>query len=390
MEETMAKQDYYELLGVSKGADADEIKKAYRKLAMKYHPDRNPDDKTAEQKFKDLSEAYEVLKDEEKRAAYDRFGHAAFEQGGPGGGFGGGGFGGGDGGFGGGFADIFEEMFGGGGGRGRGRGPEQSGRGSDLRFNMDITLEEAFKGKSTEIRVPGSVACDSCHGTGATKGSAPVTCATCGGHGRIRAQQGFFTVERTCPSCHGQGQVIKDPCRNCSGTGRVHKEKTLSVNIPAGVEEGTRIRLSGEGEAGMRGAPAGDLYIFLSLKPHRIFQREGANIYIRVPVPMTTAALGGSVEVPAVDGSRSRINIPAGTQSGQQFRLRNKGMSVLRSSSRGDMFVELSVETPMHLTKKQKELMEAFRSEGGDENKHSPQSGGFFSKVKDLWEDLKD
>lgn len=382
----MAKQDYYELLGVSKGADGDEIKKAYRKLAMKYHPDRNPDDKVAEQNFKDANEAYEVLKDDEKRAAYDRFGHAAFEQGGGGGGgFGGGGFEG----FGGGFSDIFEEMFGGGGG-GRGRGQEQSGRGSDLRFNMEITLEEAFHGKSTEIHVPGSVACDTCHGSGATPGSQAVNCSTCSGHGRVRSQQGFFTVERICPSCHGQGKVIKDPCRNCSGTGRVHKEKTLAVNIPAGVEDGTRIRLTGEGEAGLRGAPTGDLYIFLSIKPHRIFQREGANVYVRVPVPMTTSALGGSVEVPSVDGSRARINIPSGTQSGQQFRLRGKGMSVLRSSSRGDMLVELSVETPVNLTKKQKELMQEFRAEGGDENKHSPQSGGFFSKVKDLWDDLKD
>ncbi len=386
----MSKQDFYELLGVSKNADGDEIKKAYRKLAMKYHPDRNPDDKTAEQNFKNVNEAYEVLKDEEKRAAYDRFGHAAFEQGGPGGA---GGFGGGfEGGFGGGFSDIFEEMFGGGGfGGGRGRGgQEQSGRGSDLRFNMDITLEEAYSGKSTEIRVPSSVACDSCNGTGAKEGSEPASCGTCGGHGRIRSQQGFFTVERTCPSCHGQGKVIKDPCRNCSGSGRVHKEKTLSVNIPAGVEDGTRIRLSGEGEAGLRGAPSGDLYIFLNIKPHKIFQREAANIYVRVPVPMTTAALGGSLEVPTVGGSRARINIPAGTQSGQQFRLRGKGMSVLRSSAYGDMFVELSVETPVNLTKKQKELLEEFRSEGGDKNKHSPESGGFFSKVKDLWEDLKD
>ena len=385
----MAKRDYYELLGVSKSADASELKKAYRKLAMKYHPDRNPDDKKAEQNFKELNEAYEVLKDEEKRAAYDRFGHAAFEQGGPGGGFGGGFGGGGGEGFGGGFADIFEEMFGGGGGPGRG-GPEQSGRGSDLRFNMDITLEEAFHGKSSEIHVPTSVACDVCHGSGAAKGSKPVTCTTCGGAGRVRAQQGFFTVERTCPSCHGQGQVIKDPCRNCSGAGRVHKEKTLSVNIPAGVETGTRIRLSGEGEAGLRGAPGGDLYIFLNVTSHRIFQRDGANIHVRVPVPMTTAALGGSVEVPTVDGNRARINIPAGTQSGQQFRLRAKGMSMLRTTSRGDMFVELSVETPVNLTKKQKELMDEFRSEGGDESTHSPESGGFFSKVKDLWEDLKD
>jgi molecular chaperone DnaJ len=383
----MAKQDYYELLGVSKDADASELKSAYRKLAMKHHPDKNPDDKNAEQKFKDLNEAYEVLKDPEKRAAYDRFGHAAFEHGGGGGGpggFGGGGFGGG------GFADIFEEMFGGGmGGPGRG-GREQQGRGSDLRFNMDVTLEEAFHGKSTEIRVPTSVPCDSCHGTGANKGSKPVTCTTCGGAGRVRSQQGFFTVERTCPSCQGQGSVIKDPCRKCSGTGRVHKEKTLSVNIPAGVETGTRIRLSGEGEAGMRGAPAGDLYIFLNVLPHKIFQRDGTNIHVRVPVPMTTAILGGSVEVPTVDGNRARINIPAGTQSGQQFRLRAKGMSMLRTTSRGDMFVELSVETPVNLTKRQKELLEEFRAEGGDETAHSPESGGFFSKVKDLWEDLKD
>ncbi len=378
----MEKQDFYELLGVSKSADSAEIKKAYRKLAMKYHPDRNPDDKKAEQNFKDVNEAYEILKDEEKRAAYDRFGHAAFEQGGVGGGEGG--FGGG----GGGFADIFEEMFGGGfGGRG---GTEQSGRGADMRFNMDITLEDAFSGKSTEIRVPGSVSCSACGGSGATRGSEPVVCATCSGHGRVRAQQGFFTVERTCPSCHGQGKVIKDPCRACSGTGRVHKEKTLSINIPAGVETGTRIRLAGEGEAGQRGAPAGDLYIFLNVRPHRIFQRDGADIHIRVPVPITTAALGGSLEVPTVDGHYARINIPAGTQSGQQFRLRGKGMSMLRSSARGDMFVELSVETPVNLTKKQKELLEEFRKLGGDEHKHSPKSGGFFAKAKDFWEDLKD
>ncbi|PCI40875.1 MAG: molecular chaperone DnaJ [Rhodospirillaceae bacterium] len=379
----MAKQDYYELLGVSKDADASTLKKAYRKLAMKYHPDKNPDDKSAEQKFKDLNEAYEILKDDEKRAAYDRFGHAAFEQGGPGGpgGFGGGG--------GGGFADIFEEMFGGGGGQGRG-GHEQQHRGSDLRFNMDVSLEDAFKGKSTEIRVPTSVSCDTCDGSGAKKGTKPVSCATCSGAGRVRMQQGFFTVERTCPSCHGQGSVIKDPCRKCSGTGRVHKEKTLSVNIPAGVETGTRIRLSGEGEAGMRGAPAGDLYIFINVRTHKIFQREGANIHVRVPVPMTTAILGGSVEVPTVDGNRARINIPAGTQSGQQFRLRAKGMSMLRTTSRGDMFVEFSVETPVNLTKRQKEILEEFRELGGDETTHSPESGGFFSKVKDLWEDLKD
>ncbi|MBF0248151.1 MAG: molecular chaperone DnaJ [Alphaproteobacteria bacterium] len=387
----MAKQDFYELLGVTKSADGDEIKRAYRKLAMKFHPDRNPGDKDAEQKFKDINEAYEILKDAEKRAAYDRFGHAAFEQGGGGPGGFGGGFGGFEGGFGGGFADIFEEMFGGGGfGGARGPRAEQSGRGSDMRFNMDITLEDAFNGKSTEIRVPGTATCAECHGSGAAKGSEPQTCPTCGGRGRVRAQQGFFTVERTCPTCHGQGKTIKDPCRACSGSGRVHKEKTLNVTIPAGVEDGTRIRLAGEGEAGVRGAPPGDLYIFLSIRPHRIFERDGANIHVRVPVPMTTAALGGAIEVPTVDGHRARINIPEGTQPGQQFRLRGKGMSVLRSKSRGDMFVELNVETPVKLTKKQKELLEEFRNSGGGDESHSPQSGGFFSKVRELWEDLKD
>jgi len=382
----MAEPDYYELLGEPKSAEADDIKKAYRKLAIEFHPYRTPDDKEAEKKFKELNEAYEVLKDAEKRAAYDRFGHAAFEAGGGGGG----GFDPGGQGFSG-FGDIFEEMFGEfmGGGRG-GRGGHAGGHGADLRYNMELSLEDAFSGKKAEIRVPTSVGCEPCKGTGAEDAAAPITCTTCGGAGRVRSQSGFFTVERTCPACQGRGTVIKDPCRNCSGTGRVHKEKTLSVNIPAGVEDGTRIRLSGEGEAGLRGAPTGDLYIFLSIKSHRIFQRDGANIYVRVPVPMTTAALGGSVEVPAVDGSRARINIPEGTQSGQQFRLRGKGMSVLRSSSRGDMFVELSVETPVNLTKKQKELMAEFRAEGGDENKHSPQSGGFFSKVKEIWEDLKD
>jgi len=388
----MSKQDYYELLGISKGDSADEIKKAYRKLAMKYHPDRNPDDKAAEQKFKDINEAYEVLKDEQKRAAYDQFGHAAFEQGGPGsGGFGGGGFGGGFEGFGGGgFADIFEEMFGGGFGGGQRQSGGGQNRGSDLRFNMTITLEEAFKGKKSDVRVPTSVECGECHGSGAAPGTEPVNCVTCHGHGVVRGRQGPFTVERTCPSCHGQGKVIKEHCKKCSGQGRVAKEKTLNVNIPAGVEEGTRIRLSGEGEAGLRGAPAGDLYIFISIQPHRIFHRHGADIVIRVPVPMTTAALGGSIEVPSVDGGRARINIPPGTQPGQQFRLKGKGMSVLHSKARGDMFVELQVETPVNLTKKQKEMLEGLKNSGAEDKKHSPETGGFFSKVKDLWEDLKD
>jgi len=379
----MTKEDYYTLLGVDRDADSNTIKKAYRKQAMQYHPDRNPGDEEAERKFKEINEAYEVLKDEDKRAAFDRFGHAAFEQGGPGAG-GGGGFGGG------GFADIFEEMFGGGGGGfGGGGGGASSGRGSDLRYNMEITLEEAFEGKMTSIRVPTSAACDECSGSGAAGGAPPVTCVTCGGHGRVRSQSGFFTVERTCPSCQGTGKVIKDPCRSCAGQGRVHKEKTLSVTVPPGVEDGTRIRLGSEGEAGLRGAPAGDLYIFLSVGAHRLFRRDGANIHCRVPIPMTTAALGGSIEVPTVEGSRTRVTIPTGAQSGQQFRLKGKGMRILRSDARGDMFVQISVETPVNLTKKQKEILKEFEGTGGNK-KHSPQSHGFFDKVKELWEDLKE
>ncbi|MBB54891.1 MAG: molecular chaperone DnaJ [Magnetovibrio sp.] len=374
----MAKDDFYDTLGVGRGADDGEIKKAYRKLAMKYHPDRNPGDAAAEQSFKDVNEAYEVLKDGEKRAAYDRFGHAAFEQGGGGpGGFGGG--------FASGFADIFEEMFAGG---SRGGG-QAVGKGADLRFNMEVNLEDAFQGKQTEIRVPTSVSCESCNGSGAEGNSGPAACGTCQGHGRVRSQSGFFTVERTCPTCQGTGQVIKDPCRTCGGQGRTQKEKTLSVNIPPGVEDSTRIRLSGEGEAGLRGAPAGDLYIFLTLRPHRFFQRDGADIYCRVPIPMTKATLGGTVEVPTVDGTLARITIPSGTPTGHQFRLRGKGMSVLRSKSRGDMFVQASVETPQNLTKRQKELLKEFEAES-DDAKHSPEAHGFFSKVKDIWEDLKE
>ncbi|KLN60916.1 molecular chaperone DnaJ [Kiloniella spongiae] len=376
----MSKKDFYEVLGVSRSADAKELKSAYRKLAMKYHPDRNPDDAEAEKKFKEINEAYGILKDDQQRAAYDNYGHAAFENGGPGagGGFGGGGFGGG------GFADIFEEMFGGfGGGGGRSAGGSQ--RGGDLRYNMEISLEDAYTGKEAEIRIPSAVSCDSCDGSGAAKGSSPVTCGTCKGNGRVRMQQGFFTVERTCHSCQGVGKVIENPCGNCHGSGRVEKEKTLQVNIPAGVEEGNRIRLAGEGEMGARGGTPGDLYIFLSIEPHRIFQREGADIYCRVPISMTQAALGGSVEVPTIDGGRAKVSIPDGTQSRQQFRLRNKGMSVLRSSSRGDMYVEVTVETPVNLTKRQKELLREFEEESGD---NSPLSSGFFKRVKEFWEDL--
>ncbi len=371
----MAKEDYYETLGVDENVDAGDLKKSYRKLAMKFHPDRNPDDPAAEKRFKEVNEAYETLKDDQKRAAYDRFGHAAFENGGAGGGGGGAGFGG--------FGDIFEEMFGGGGGRG-----QASQQGSDLRFNMEISLEDAFKGKKTEIRVPTSVECDTCLGSGAASGKKPVTCGTCQGAGRVRAQQGFFTVERTCPNCSGQGQIIKDPCRNCGGAGRVHKDKNLSVSIPAGVEEGTRIRLSNEGEAGMRGAPAGDLYIFISIAGHRLFQRDGANIHCRVPLTMTTATLGGSIEVPTVDGKRAKLTIPEGTTTGHQFRLKEKGMPVLRSKARGDMFVQVFVETPQKLTKKQKELLKEFDGAGKGSKIHNPESEGFFTKVKDFWDDL--
>lgn len=383
----MAKQDYYELLGVQKGASADELKKAYRKQAMQYHPDRNPGDAAAEQKFKEISEAYEVLKDEQKRAAYDRFGHAAFDGGGPRGGGGGAGgfhfdFGGG-----GGFADIFDEMFGEfmGGAR-RGGGGGGASRGADLRYNLEISLEEAFKGAQTTIRVPTSSACESCNGSGAAAGTQPVTCPTCSGHGKVRAQQGFFTIERTCPTCHGNGKIIKDACKGCGGSGRSRKEKTLQVNIPAGVEDGTRIRLAGEGEAGLRGAPSGDLYIFLAVAPHPLFQRDGANIQCRVPIPMTTAALGGTIEVPTIDGGRARVTAPAGTQTGHQFRLKGKGMSVLRSNQRGDMYIHAVVETPVNLNKKQQELLREFEKAG--DGKSSPQSEGFFAKVKEFWEDL--
>ena len=383
----MAKDDYYKVLGIGRDAEVDDLKKAYRKLAMKFHPDRNPGDKAAEKSFKDINEAYDVLKDDQKRAAYDRFGHAAFEQGGVGG-PGAGGF---EGGFASGFADIFDEMFGDfvHGRGGAKRGPGGPARGADLRYNMEVTLKDAYRGNKASIRVPTSVGCEACKGSGAAGGAAPVTCATCHGHGRVRAQSGFFTVERTCPSCQGVGQVIGNPCRICGGGGRVHKEKTLLVNIPPGVEDGTRIRLAGEGEAGLRGAPAGDLYIFVTVAAHRFFQRDGANIHCRVPIPMTTAALGGAIDVPTVEGSRARVSIPAGTQSGHQFRLRGKGMAILRSESRGDMFIQAMVETPVSLTKRQRELMREFEAAGGSA-RHSPQSHGFFTKVKELWEDLKD
>jgi molecular chaperone DnaJ len=380
----MAKADYYETLGVQKGANADELKKAYRSMAMRYHPDKNQGDKSAEQKFKEISEAYDVLKDDQKRAAYDQFGHRAFENGNGAAGPGAAGFG-----FGASFSDIFDEMFGDMMGR-RADGGAQAGvrRGSDLRYNLEIGLEDAFAGSTATIKVPSFAGCDVCKGTGAEGGAQPVTCPTCSGNGRVRAQQGFFTIERTCGTCGGAGKIIKNPCKNCGGSGRVRKEKTLQVNIPAGVEDGTRIRLTGEGEPGLRGAPPGDLYVFLAVRPHRFFQRDGADLHCRVPLPITTAALGGSVEVPTIEGKRTKVNVPAGTQTGQQFRLRGKGMSVLRSSTRGDLYIEVAVETPVNLSKKQQELLREFEKTDGSGKSHSPQSEGFFSKVKELWEDL--
>jgi molecular chaperone DnaJ len=372
----MTKRDYYEVLGVARSCDEKALKTSYRKLAMQFHPDRNPGDHTAEIRFKEVSEAYDALKDPQKRAAYDRFGHAAFEQG-IGGGF--------NGDFAASMSDIFDNIFGDfvGGGRRQRAGRE---RGGDLRYNMEITLEEAYSGKTAEIRVPTRLACDVCSGTGAKPGSSPKMCPTCDGHGRIRSAQGYFSIERTCPNCHGRGEVISDPCPNCSGSGRVSRERTLSVNIPAGIEDGTRIRLAGEGEAGLRGGPGGDLYIFLSLKPHEFFQRDGADIFCRVPISITTAALGGQFEVPTVDGGRTKVKVSEGTQGGNQFRLKGKGMPVLRSSQMGDMYIQVMVETPQKLSRRQRELIEEFERASSPEN--NPQSTGFFSRVRDFLDRL--
>ena len=370
----MSKRDYYEVLGVSRTCGEAELKSAFRKLAMQHHPDRNPGDGECEHRFKEINEAYDVLKDGDKRAAYDRFGHAAFEHGGMGGGHG---FGAD---FAHSFADIFDDLFGmGGGRRGRTQGRE---RGSDLRYNMEISLEEAYAGKTAQIRIPTSVICESCSGTGAKAGSKPKSCATCGGAGKVRHAQGFFTLERTCPACHGQGQVIENPCPSCAGAGRITRERTLSVNIPAGVEDGTRIRLAGEGEAGLRGGPAGDLYIFLSLAPHEFFQRDGADLHCRVPISMVTAALGGEFEVPSIDGSQVRVKVPGGTQVGRRFRLSGRGMPVLRSKQSGDMYVQVAVETPQNLTKRQRELLVEFEKLSSEHTQ--PESASFFSRVKDF------
>lgn len=384
----MSKRDYYEVLGVERGANDDVIKKAYRKLAMKYHPDRNQGNKEAENKFKELNEAYEILSDPQKRAAYDRMGHSAFDGTA---GFGQGGFH--PGGFdfhfhqGHGFSSIFEDVIndfmGGGARQGRAQQSTQR-RGSDLRYDITITLEEAFRGVDKTIQIPTYAACESCAGSGAEAGSSVVNCKTCHGFGHVRAQQGFFTIERTCPTCHGEGQVIEKPCKKCNGNGRLRKDRALHVNIPAGVDDGTRIRLSGEGEAGLRGASAGDLYVYVSIRSHEFIQREGPDIYCQVPLSMTTAALGGHMEVPTIDGSKARVTIPAGTQSGQQFRLKGKGMPILRRDQRGDMFITVSVETPTKLNTKQKELLEEF-AQLEKENKSSPKSTSFFDRLKNIW-----
>ncbi|MFY9625193.1 MAG: molecular chaperone DnaJ [Rhodoplanes sp.] len=370
----MPKRDYYDTLGLQRGASESDLKAAYRKLAMKHHPDRNPGDKHCEQRFKEINEAYEVLKDPDKRAAYDRFGHAAFEHG----------MGGGAAGFGADFAstfaDIFDDFFGMGRRAGRGTGRE---RGADLRYNMEITLEESYHGKSAELRIPTSIICEVCSGTGAKSGTKPKPCPTCGGYGRVRHAQGFFTLERTCLACQGRGQVIDDPCPACAGAGRVTRERTLSVNIPPGVEDGTRIRLGGEGEAGLRGGPAGDLYIFLSITTHDFFQRDGADLHCRVPISMVTAALGGEFEVPTIDGGKTRVKVPEGTQSGRRFRLGAKGMPVLRSKQMGDMYVQVIVETPQKLTKRQRELLAEFETLSSKET--HPESAGFFGRVKEFF-----
>ncbi|MCZ2327986.1 molecular chaperone DnaJ [Bartonella sp. F02] len=375
------KIDYYEILGVTRDCNDKTLKSAFRKLAMQYHPDRNAGDKEAERKFKEIGEAYEVLKDPQKRAAYDRFGHAAFENGGreganPFNGFAASG----------GFADIFEDFFGdimGGGHRKRSDGRE---RGTDLSYNMEVTLEEAFAGKSAQINIPSSIMCDGCEGSGAKKGSKPQTCGTCHGSGRVRTAQGFFSIERTCSRCHGRGEMITDPCLKCHGKGRVEESRSLRVSIPAGIEDGTRIRLSGEGDAGIRGGPSGDLYIFLSIKPHEFFQRDGADLHCRVPISMITAALGGEFEVSDLEGVKVRVKVPEGTQNGHQFRLKGRGMTILRQQARGDLYIHITIETPQNLTQEQRELLQKFDKLSNHEN--SPQSHGFFARMKEFFENI--
>ena len=374
----MAKRDYYDVLGVSRAASDREIKAAFRNLAKECHPDCCNGDQNAEHRFKEVNEAYEALKDPQRRAAYDRFGHAAFENG----------LGGAQHPFGADFSAsmsaMFDDLFGEFMGQRRQRQRSARERGADLRYNMEITLAETYQGKTAQIRVPTSISCEACTGSGAKAGSAPTTCRTCSGVGKVRAAQGFFTIERTCPSCQGRGEVIETPCQACNGTGRVTRERTLSVTIPTGVEDGTRIRLAGEGEAGLRGGPAGDLYIFLSIKPHEFFQRDGADLFCRVPIAMTTAALGGEIEVPTIDGGKSRVKIPEGTESGKQFRLKAKGMPVLRSKQQGDLYIQVEIETPKSLSRKQRELLKEF--ENASNANTNPDSAGFFSRVKEFFE----
>ncbi|UZD66487.1 MULTISPECIES: molecular chaperone DnaJ [Marinobacter] len=373
----MAKRDYYDVLGVTRETDEKEIKRAYRKLAMKYHPDRNPDDADAEAKFKEATEAYDVLMDANKRAAYDQFGHAGVD-GQAGGGFGGGGAS---------FSDIFGDVFGdifGGGGRGR------SNRGADLRYTLELDLEEAVHGTTVKIRVPGHVECDVCDGSGAEKGSHPETCGTCKGMGQVRMQQGFFTVQQACPTCRGSGQIIKNPCKKCHGAGRLQEEKTLSVKVPPGVDTGDRIRLSGEGEMGVEGGPSGDLYVQISVREHSIFTRDGRNLYCEVPISIVDAALGGELEVPTLDG-RVKLKIPPETQTGKLFRLRNKGVSPVRGGPAGDLLCRVIVETPVNLTKKQKDLMEQFQEtlDGNNGNNHGPRKTSWFEGVKNFFDEMK-
>lgn len=373
----MSKRDYYDVLGVSRSASEEDLKKAYRKRAKDLHPDRNKDRPESAQQFKEVNEAYEVLKDSQKRAAYDQFGHAAFSD--AGGRPRGGPHGGAD--FGSAFSDIFDDFFGDimGGRRGGVRG-----RGSDLRYNLVIDLEDAFQGKQVAIKTPGAVTCDSCSGTGAAGGAQPTACPTCSGVGKVRAQQGFFTIERTCPTCAGRGSVINNPCASCHGAGTVQRERNLSFQVPAGVEDGQRIRLAGEGEPGVRGAPPGDLYVFVSIRPHGLFKRDGADLLCEVTVPFVDAALGGAVEVPTLDGGRTKVAIPSGTQSGKQLRLRGKGMPTLRGGRVGDLYLEISVETPQQLTAKQKELLRQFEAEGGASQQ--PESEAFRKKAARFWE----
>jgi molecular chaperone DnaJ len=376
----MAKRDFYEILGVAKTASEEEIKKSYRKLAMKYHPDRNPDNKESEEKFKEVKEAYEMLTNPEKREAYDRHGHAGVDPN-----MGGGGFGGGQGGFGDAFGDIFGDIFGGGAGRGRSAGP-QVYRGGDLRYNLEITLEQAAAGYDTTIRVPSWDKCDTCHGSGAKPGTQPVTCTTCAGHGQVRMQQGFFSIQQTCPKCHGSGKIIPEPCAACGGAGRIKRNKTLEVKIPAGIDNGMRIRSTGNGEPGTNGGPSGDLYVEIHIKQHAVFQREGDDLHCEMPISFTKATLGGEIEVPTLSGKVS-FTVPEGTQSGKTFRLKSKGIKGVRSGYHGDLFCHVVVETPVKLNDKQKDLLREFDRltiEGGP--KHNPQSKGWMDKVKTFFE----